>query len=256
MPNFWCFTGNEKYNIGCTGQTVYLYDKSGTEIAKFKDLPYAYTAAISPKGDIFVVKTTEGRLAVYSLNPPALIKKFRFSKVDASQDDNFCFSPDGTEFFNIERHIDSCKTALSIYDTKDFSLKNRILSNDLSIVLSSIEYCSATNEIYLLGFYRDDNGIAYKYYVGKPEEDDLQNVVIISKDEFDFYVSYIDLKMKGFSKKAYEWSYLDIDIEKLRNSDHSLSELWNYYRKLSAGTFSVNSCTSFCSCPREYFIFY
>ena len=231
MPNFWSFIVNEKYSIGCTGQTVHLFDNSGTEIKKFKDLPYAYTAAISPQGDIFVVKTTEGRLAVYSLNPPALIKKFRFSKVDGSQDDNFCFSPDGTEFYNIERHIDSCKTALSIYDTKDFSLKKRILNNDFSIVLSSIEYCSTTNEIYLLGFYRDDNGVAFKYFVGKLEEDDLQNIVIISEDEFDFYASYIALKMKGFSKKAYEWSYLDIDIENLQNSNHSLSKLWNYYFK-------------------------
>lgn len=231
MPSFWSFIGNEKYNIGCTGQTVYLYNKSGEEIKKFKDLPYAYTAAISPKGDIFVVKTTEGRLAVYSFDPPALIKKFRFSKVDASQDDNFCFSSDGTKFYNIERHIDSCETALSIYDTKDFSLKKRILNNDFSVVLSSIEYCSSTEEIYLLGFYRNDDGVAFKYFVSKLKDDRLSDVVLISEREFDFYQAYIDLQMTGFSKKAYDWSYFDMDVEELTKSDHSLSKLWSYYYK-------------------------
>jgi len=120
MPNFKTYIGNEKYNIGCTGQTIYVYDKNGIKLAKFKDLIYAYHAAISPNGDIFVVKTTDGRLGVYSLERLKLIKKFRFSKVDGAQDDNFCFSPDGKEFYNIERHVDSLKTALSIYETDNF----------------------------------------------------------------------------------------------------------------------------------------
>ena len=67
MRNFISYIKNDKYAIGCTGQTVYVYDSEGTEIAKFKDLPYAYTSAFSPNGDIFVIKTTEGRLAIYSL---------------------------------------------------------------------------------------------------------------------------------------------------------------------------------------------
>lgn len=232
MPSFWSFIGNEKYNIGCTGQTVYLYDKSGAEIKRFKDLPYAYTSQISPRGDIFVVKTAEGRLAVYSLDPPALIKKFRFSKVKCSQDDHFCFSADGSEFYNIERHIDSCKTALSIYDTKDFSLKKRLLNHDFSVVLSSIEYSSTTSEIYLLGYFRNDDDIAYKFFVGKLKNDDLSDVIMITQNEFWFYDSYIDLKMKGFTKKAYDWSFhIDAELEKLKNFDHSLSKLWSYYYK-------------------------
>ena len=56
---FWTFIGNDKYDIGLTGSTVYVYDKNGTELATFKDLTYAYNAIISPLGDIFVVKTTD-----------------------------------------------------------------------------------------------------------------------------------------------------------------------------------------------------
>ena len=47
MKNFWSYIENGKYSIGCTGQTVYVYDQNGTELAKFKDLPYAYKAAFS-----------------------------------------------------------------------------------------------------------------------------------------------------------------------------------------------------------------
>ena len=231
MPNFWSFIGNEKYDIGCTGQTVYLYDKQGNEIAKFKDLPYAYTSAISPNGDIFVVKTTEGRLAVYSLESATLIKKFRFSKVDGGQDDNFCFSPDSTEFYNIERHIDSCKTALSIYNTSDFSLKRRILNDDFSVVLTAIEYSQKTNEIFLLGYFRGENGVASRFFVAKLEHDNLNHIVTVPEKEFRFYSSYIGLKMHGFTQKTYKWSYICAELEDLKSSDLSLYELWSRYSK-------------------------
>ena len=70
MRGFWSLIENDKYKIGCTGKTVCLFDKQDNEIAKFRDFPYAYTSAISPRGDIFVVKTTEGRE-----NNPAYLSK-------------------------------------------------------------------------------------------------------------------------------------------------------------------------------------
>ena len=80
MPLFKSIIKNENYSIGCTGQTVWVWDKNDTVIAKFKDLIYAYRALISPRGDIFIVRSNDGRLAVYSLENLLLIKKFRFSK--------------------------------------------------------------------------------------------------------------------------------------------------------------------------------
>ena len=50
---FWTFIGNNKYDIGLTGQTVYVFDKNENELAKFKDLTYAYFCTISPNNDIF-----------------------------------------------------------------------------------------------------------------------------------------------------------------------------------------------------------
>lgn len=230
MRRYWSLVGNDKYNIGCTGQTVYLLDKDNTEIAKFKDLIYAYHCGISPNGDIFVIKTTEGRLAVYSFSPPVLIRKFRYSKVDGSQDDNFCFSPDGKEFYNIELQIDSCKTALSIYDTSNFSLKKRILDKDYSRVLTAIECDVKTKTIFLLFFLRNEDGVASKYYVSKLNGDELDDVKNISRQEHDFYRSYINLKMMGFTDKAYQWSSLNVELEKPKSPDQSLYELFHNYK--------------------------
>lgn len=228
MRNYWCLIGNDKYNIGCTGQTVYLLDKQNREIAKFKDLPGAYKSGISPNGDFFVVKSTEGRIAVYSFSPPALIKKFRYSKVNESQDDNFCFSSDGKEFYNIERQTDAMKTALSVYDTSDFSLKKRILDEDSSRVLTGIEYDIETDTVFLLGFFRNNDGIASDFFVGKLYDDELDDLMSISSNEHEFYENYLRLKMSGFSEKAYQWSPFDMELEKLKSKNHSLSKLWHF----------------------------
>lgn len=80
---FWTFIGNDKYDIGLTGSTVYVYDKNGTELATFKDLTYAYNAVISPLGDIFVVKTTDGRMAIHrERNLGGRKRKIRCYRVD------------------------------------------------------------------------------------------------------------------------------------------------------------------------------
>ena len=226
MRSFWSFIGNGKYSIGCTGQTVYLFDGNGKELAKFKDLIYAYKSAVSPSGDIFVVKTTEGRLGVYSFDPPALIKKFRFSS-KAAQDDGYCFSPDGQLFYNIER--DGLRTALSIYNTSDFSLKDKILDGDPFLDFSQVEYDAVTDMIYLLGYFRDKDKIAHDYFVGQLIGNELKNTLTISNNEYDYYEWLIDLRLMGFTEKAYGWGYLDLDLDRLKSSDHSLAKLWKYY---------------------------
>ena len=121
MRSFWAYVSNGTVSVGCTGQMVYVYDANGNELAKFKDMKYAYLPVISPDGKQLVVKSTEGRLAVYSLETLSLIHIFRFSKVNVAQDDGCCFSSDGTRFYNIERQGDDLHTALAIYDTADFA---------------------------------------------------------------------------------------------------------------------------------------
>lgn len=229
MKKFVGFSSNREYSVGCTGQTVYLYDKEGNELARFKDLIYAYSPRISPDGKIFAVKSTEGRLAVYSLEERSLIKKFRFSKVDGSQDDNFCFSPDGKELYNVERHGDSCKTALSVYDTSDFSLKKRILGDDYDLVLSAVEYSENENRVFLLGFMREPrSGVAYKFFVGELIDDSLQNIVYISRNEYEFYVDCKNFEIHPFS--VFD-GYTPDEVDRIKKSKHSLVNLWKHYSK-------------------------
>ncbi|MBQ8210811.1 MAG: hypothetical protein IJZ35_09535 [Clostridia bacterium] len=226
MPRFQSLISNGEYIVGCTGQTVYVYDKNNIELAKFKDLKYAYTPEFSPNGDIFIVKSTTGRLAVYSLKELSLLKKFRFSKVDCSQDDGFCFSPDGKEFYNIERHIDSCKTALSIYNTTDFSLKKRLFLKDTLTVLSDIEYDNETDTYYLIGFFRDKvTGVKSECFVSKLVNDKLTDILEVSWKEYVNCTEYKNLQRMGFSDMAREYFETNPD-DKTFEENYTISTLY------------------------------
>lgn len=230
MKNFYSFVGNGDFSIGCTGSTVYLFDKKGSEIAKFRELTYAYDCAISPKGDVFAVKTTEGRLAVYSLSEAKLLKKFRFSEVEESQDDNFCFSADGEELYNIERHVDSCKTALCVYETKDYTLKKKLFSDDFGKVLTCVEYDAPTETVFLTGYFRKKrSGVAFNHFVARLDGEILSDIRYISAEEAEYYVSYKKLEMGGFTEKSKRLSVFDgkeDQLMKARSEGLSLAQLW------------------------------
>ena len=225
MKRFCSYVENGRYGVGCTGQTVYVYDNEGVEIAKFKDLPYANKPAFSPSGDVFIVKTTEGRLAVYSLKTLSLIKKFRYSKVDGAQDDGFCFSSDGKYFINVERQGDDLHSAISVYNTEDFSRVSQLLLDE-NMMVSHIEL--ADGEYYVFGFIRGTDRVMTNGFVGKYANGQIQNIFTISEKEYGFYSDYLYLKMMGFTEKAYG-DYFSVSLEKLRSADHSLAKLWNYY---------------------------
>ena len=234
MRSFWSFKGNGKYDIGCTGQTVFLYDKQGEELARFKDLKYAYKSEISPKGDIFAVKSNLGTIAVYSLDPPALIKKLRLPHMTDS-DENFCFSPDGTELYDLAMFTDKADSfpypAILIYDTSDFSLKDRISYPDRSVELLAIEYQNYTDGIFLQGYFRNKHGIGVRPFVAKLKDRELKDHARITKEEELFYMQYINLRGSGFARKNYEWTFLTLELEKLKTAGHSLAKLWAYRRE-------------------------
>ncbi len=230
MKNFKGFATNGEYSVGCTGQTVYLYDKDGNEIKKFKDLIYAYDPMISPDGRIFVVKSTDGRLAIYSLETFSLLKKFRFSKVNGAQDDGFCFSPDGKFFINIERQNDSLHSAISFYNTVDFSLVNRIFFGD-DLMVEYIEHDEMTDSYYVIGFKRNSDLIIMHGFVAKLENGELINVTPLSKNEYDFYYSYMNLKQCGFTNITYDWTWIDCELDELKTMNHTLAKLYAYYNK-------------------------
>ena len=230
MKKFWSYIENGKYGIGCTGQTVYVYDQNGAELARFKDLPYAYKAAFSPCGNIFIVKTTEGRLAVYSLEALSLIKKFRYSSVSYAQDGGFCFSPDGKYFINIECQVDFLHSAISVYDTENFAKQSQTLFHE-RFAVSQIEF--ADGEYYVLGYMRGSEETATVCIVGKFINGSITEIHTVSEEERWFYENYLDLKLMGFTKKAYEWHELDAPLEQLKHADHSLAKLWMQSKPLN-----------------------
>lgn len=227
MKKFWAYISNGKYSVGTTGQTVYLFDENGNEINRFQDITYAYTPMFSPNGKLLVVKSTAGRLAVYSLETFSLIKKFRFSKVDGAQEEGFCFSLDGKYFINIELQGDDLHCAISVYNTDDFSRVSQLFLEE-SVMLNHIEFDYSTKEYYVLGIVRGDvnHGLIAKY-----QGDSVVDLIKIAESEYDFYLSYMALKMMGFTEKTYEWSYMDDELDELKSMNCSLAGLYNKHKK-------------------------
>lgn len=224
IKNFWSYITNGVYSVGCTGQTVYVFDSENNECAKFKDLKYAYNAAISPDGKLLVVKSTEGRIAVYSLESLSLIKKFRFSKVDGAQDDGYCFTNDSKWFINIERHKDSLHNAISWYSTEQFERKH-FLELDDNTMISEIEQ-SSNGTLYVLGFFRDK--IKNHPFVGIINKEGICDSYTITESKENYYQLLYTAKRAGFTNRKFEWSFVDAaDYKKMKTSNHSLEKLYN-----------------------------
>ena len=232
MKNFWGYVSNGEYSVGCTGQTVYLYDKDNNEIKKYKDIICAYTPMISPDGKIFVVKSADGRIAVYSLESFALIKKIRYTKF--GDDGGFCFSPDGQFFINIGCGKDSLHSAIYVYNTSDFSLTNRI-DIDNKMMVRHIEFDENTNSYYVLGFVRGDDGVLQNGFVAKFENQQIGTHLAITgaiKDDI-LPIDDIGLYLVDFLKEYYPNSLIDryqLDINRTNiEIIESLGKKQNYY---------------------------
>lgn len=238
MPRFWSYISNGQYSVGCTGQTVYVYNSEGTELAKFKDIKYGYTPLFSPDGEKLVVKSTEGRLAVYSLTEMRLLKKFRFTKEHGGQDYNMCFSPDGKLFYNIEVHpydtsYGSISFAVGIYETENYTLLQRLFLEDPVIQPTAFQWDAESEILYILGHrgWRDD----FHPFVAILEENSLCDLYEVSEREFDFYYGFLSSASTGFTKQCKDWSplkYQGYDLEKVQSESHALSELWLKYALL------------------------
>ena len=213
---------NDQYQIACTGQTVYVLNKTGNVLAGFHDMTYAYYPALHPKGDIAAVFSNNGIMAVYSLSELRRIVKFRVSAVNDTQTDRTpCFSPDGQYLYHIEgRKGDGLNSRLSVYSTADNHSLLRLFEQGQKTVFNCIEFDQVSGILFLLGYYRQENG--NDYFVAKLNGESLQDVRPLSHHTYDFYQSALKLKQSGFTEYAYRWSAFAMmpriksDIERIK----------------------------------------
>ena len=200
---FWGFCENENYKVGCTGASVYIFDRTGNEITRFKGLRYAYYAKFMPGTNIIVVKTTEGMLLIYDLDKLDLVKKIVISR-HGCQDGGFCFSPDGKWFYNIETSRTGTQTKITKYKARDFTVAKEINKENEYLYLDNIEFSMQTNKCYLLGYMRDSE-FCYDYgFVGQLVDEEIVLIKKLDKLTYEYVISYKEWADSGFTKKVYE----------------------------------------------------
>lgn len=203
MRSFWGFYDNRKYRVGCNGSTIYVFDTYDRELAKFRDIAYAYTGDFKPKSNVFIAKSIEGKLAVYDLDHLTLLKKSTISRIGA-QDEGFAFTPDGREFLNIEKPISSLDTQLVIYDTFDFSRKRVLFINRSEMLLEELEFDEFGN-CYVLGFIRDAEKIFEYGFAGMLIDNEIQQITKLMNAQYHYASAYLAWKRTGFTPKALHW---------------------------------------------------
>ena len=225
MKNFWSYIDNGKFAVGCTGKTVHVYDSAGTELAKFRDLSYAYLPLFSPDGTLLAVKSTAGLLAFYTLAELRLLKKFRFTPLDGCQDGNMCFSPDGSELYNIEVS-EAGDARITVYSVKNF-LPVADVHKEKEIVPIAVERDG--DALYILGGKRDSDDILCHYFTARLDNHTLRESRPVSDKDADLCREFVHLQNCGFTKKAEEWSalrYAGYDLTGIEKKDYSVFRLW------------------------------
>lgn len=238
--SFVSLIANDRYQVGCTGQTVYVRDAAGSELAKFKDMTYAYYPALHPNGEIAAVYSNNGVMAIYSLSELRLIKKFRVSAMNDTQTDVFpLFTPDGKYLYQIEgRKGDCLNSRLSVYSTLDYQPVFRLFEQGPKLVLDRMEWDNKADCLFLLGYFRKEE--YNKQFIAKLIDRSLRDVRYPDDHVYDFYRDYIGLKQLGFTQHSYKWSGFALmsrvkaDLEKHLghpvdmgpfNQDYSLEDL-------------------------------
>ncbi len=226
MKNFWGYYDNGTFRVGCNGSTVYIYDQNNTELARFKELPYAYRAAFMPEKNIIAVKSTAGYLGFYDLDSLSLIKKITVTTIGA-QDEGFSFSPDGKLFYNIEKPYTSTATELSIYETENFTKVKKLFSGNRKIVLNNIEFDDESDACFVIGSMRtNENSVCDNGFVGLLDEENecISDMIELTPIAYRLTATYKSWEQSGFTKRSAQLEHL---MEYLKNITHtSLKEAY------------------------------
>ena len=205
MRSFWGFYENSQYRVGCNGGVVYVYDLNNKELGKFKDLKYAYVGAFQPGSNVFVLKSTEGSLAVYDLDKIELIRKIVVTK-NGAQDEGFAFSPDGKYFYNIEKPKTSLRTRLTVYRTSDYTAEKVLFEEEETMFMEALEFDRNTGEAYVLGFMRNADGVIDYGFIGRFDGERVYRIKRLERERYNYISAYKSWEQAGCTAKKLEWS--------------------------------------------------
>ena len=217
MKKFWGFYENGSFRVGCNGGTVYIYDSDNHELATFKDFPYAYSAEFMLNKSIVAVKSTAGYIGFYDLDKLVLLKKVKFSQIEA-QDEGFSFSADGNFFYNIEKTESSFYTELAIYEMESFTKIKTLFSDNKLMYLEYIEVDAESGTCYVSGYMRKPKDEVIDYgFVGIFDEasSKIINIRMLDKEDQEYLNAYKSWELSGFTEKSLEWNDTLKKLEKI-----------------------------------------
>jgi WD40 repeat protein len=192
VKKYLTYISNGRYAAGTTGRTVHVFDGEGNKLAEFRDLTYAYEAAFTPSGDKLIVKSTEGKLALYSLTELKLVKKLSFGS--APQDGGFCFSHDGKRFLMV---VLKGKPRIMAYGAEDLTEPGEVFSSD-TLGVHDLEP-GADGEYYVIGHSDED-------FVGILKDGAIEETHAIPFGKLMIYADALRLRRMGYTEEAYRWS--------------------------------------------------
>jgi hypothetical protein len=202
MKEFYGVAQTNEFRVGCAGQTVYVYGKSGEEIARLRDVAYTYAASFSPNNRLLVVRSTTPWFAFYAPPDFRLVQKVRMRKPNSQpQDDGFCFSPDGTLFWSLEYQND-LTTHLVSYDTGTFAEAGRFFEGE-RYIFSHIE--PNTNGGYdLLGFRREPEADNNSHWLVRFDGERIVSQTPLTDSVYERAHRYKKVELCGFTERMHE----------------------------------------------------
>lgn len=201
MKKFYGVAQYGNYRVGCAGQTVYISDSQGAEIARLKDTPYAYAAAFSPDGSLLAVRSTTAWFAFYAPPEFRLVQKVRMRRPNNQpQDEGFCFSPDGSSFWSLEYQND-LTTHLVQYDTKTFTETGRFFEGE-RYVFSHIEL-NAEGGYDLLGFRREPEADNNSHWLAHFDDEQIVSQTPLSASVYERVCRFKKVELCGFTEQMH-----------------------------------------------------
>ena len=197
MREFYGVAQCGEYRVGCAGQTTYVYGADGAEIARLRDVPYAYAAAFRPDGGLLVVRSTTPAFAFYALPDFRLVRRIRMRRPNGQpQDEGFCFSPDGTRFWSLEYQND-LTTSLVCYDTESFAEAGRFFEGE-GTVFSVVEPADGGGYD-LLGFRREEEDRDNTYWLARFDTERIVAQTPLPRECYDRVLKRKRVELCGFT---------------------------------------------------------